>query len=85
LAQHPLSLVSIRRPLQARKDEFGNWHPVSHGYMELTPDEAVRVAYIENTGVEPKNFPAGSLAEKQWMYKASRKREHQTMKLEDLL
>jgi hypothetical protein len=79
--KHDLSFISLRRPFQA--DENGKCTP--HGYMELTPDEAVRVAYLENTGVEPKNFPAGSLAEKQWMYKASRKREHQTMKLEDLL
>ena len=51
----------------------------------MSEDRAILVAYIDNTGMEPKNFPEGSLAEKQWEYKATRARKHQDIKLEDLL
>lgn len=77
--KHPLNLISIRQPLQA--DKNGNF--TDHGILVLTADEAVHVAYMDNTGFPPKNFPAGSMAEKQWHYNP-RKRKGQ-MKLEDLL
>lgn len=79
--QRDLLLISIRKPRQ--DDKYGRC--ASHGYMELDPDKATVIAYTDNTGQKPKNFEPGSLAEKQWEYKATRARRHQQMDLEELL
>ena len=38
-----------------------------------------RVAYIDNTSLEPKNFPEGSEAHAQWTYTGRKKNDKQTL------
>lgn len=76
MPKQPLHLISLR---------FPHFNPESgRGFCALDPDTALAIAYIDNTGQEPKNFPEVSQAGQQFLFNKRKKGWEKVIEAADL-